>query len=116
MITAAILFAVAALGGIAMAAMRLSGRELPPMGLAIVHGLFAAAGLVTLIIALVGQGFALVPTIALVGFVIAAFGGFYLFSIHLKRQALPVPSVVGHGITAVVSFVVLLAAIFYFAR
>jgi hypothetical protein len=116
MTTAAILFAIAALGGIVMAGMRLSGRELPPMGLAVVHGLFAASGLVALIVALVGRGFALAPTIALVGFVAAALGGFYLFSIHLKRQALPVSAVVGHGITAVVSFVVLLAAIFYFAR
>ncbi|HEY3423728.1 MAG TPA: hypothetical protein VGL27_02945 [Negativicutes bacterium] len=31
-----------------MAAMRLSGKELPPMALAVAHGLAAAAGLVTL--------------------------------------------------------------------
>ncbi|MFL6228451.1 MAG: hypothetical protein ACJ741_06695 [Pyrinomonadaceae bacterium] len=116
MTTAAILFAVAALGGLAMAAMRLSGRELPPMGLAIVHGLFAASGLVALIVALVGHGFTLVPTLALLGFLGAALGGFYLFSLHLRRQALPVSAVVGHGLFAVASFVVLLAAIFYFAR
>ncbi|HWW76081.1 MAG TPA: hypothetical protein VNZ44_11815, partial [Pyrinomonadaceae bacterium] len=85
MTTALILFAVAALGGLVMAAMRLGGRELPPMGLAIVHGLFAAAGLVTLILALVGSGFSTMATIALVGFVGAALGGFYLFSLHLKK-------------------------------
>jgi hypothetical protein len=44
MITSVLLFAIAALGGIVMAIMRLGGRELPPMGLAIVHGLFAASG------------------------------------------------------------------------
>jgi hypothetical protein len=108
MTTALILFAVAALGGLVMAAMRLGGRELPPMGLAIVHGLFAAAGLVTLILALVGSGFSTMATIALVGFVGAALGGFYLFSLHLKKQALPIPYVVVHGLFAVASFVILL--------
>jgi glucose uptake protein GlcU len=114
MTTAAILFAIAALGGAVLAAMRLGGRELPPMGLAIVHGLFAAAGLVTLIVAVVGAGFSTATAVALVGFVIAAIGGFVLFSYHLRRQALPVTYVFGHGAVAVVSFVILLLAIFYF--
>ena len=42
--TAAILFAIAALGGITMAMIRFTGRDYPPMWLAIIHGLFAAAG------------------------------------------------------------------------
>lgn len=112
MTTALILFAVAALGGLVMAAMRMGGRELPPMGLAIVHGLFAAAGLVTLILALVGSGFSTAATIALVGFIGAALGGFYLFSMHLKKQALPVPYVLVHGLFAVASFVVLLVGVY----
>ena len=110
MTTALILFGVAALGGLVMAAMRMGGRELPPMGLAIVHGLFAAAGLVTLILALVGSGFSTFATIALVGFIGAALGGFYLFSLHLKKQALPIPYVLVHGLFAVASFVILLLA------
>jgi hypothetical protein len=112
--TAAILFAIAALGGAVLAAMRFGGRELPPMALAIVHGLFAAAGLVTLIVAVVGAGLSAATGAALVGFVIAAVGGFVLFSYHLRRQALPVSYVVGHGTVAVVSFVILLLAIFFF--
>lgn len=114
MTIAAILFAIAALGGAVLAAMRFGGRELPPMALAIVHGLFAAAGLVTLIVAVVGAGFSTVTAIALVGFLIAALGGFVLFSYHLRRQALPIGYVVGHGTVAVLSFVILLLAIFYF--
>jgi len=51
-------------------------------------------------------------TIALIGFVIAALGGFYLFSFHLRRQALPIPVVIIHGLVAVISFVVLLVGIF----
>jgi len=112
MTTALILFAVAALGGLVMAVMRFGGRELPPLGLAIVHGLFAAAGLVALIVTLVGQGFSTVATIALIGFVGAALGGFYLFSLHLKRQALPVPYVLVHGLFAVASFVILLVGVY----
>lgn len=112
MTTALILFAVAALGGLVMAVMRFGGRELPPLGLAIVHGLFAAAGLVALILALVGQGFSVAATIALVGFVGAALGGFYLFSLHMKRQALPIPYVLVHGLFAVASFVILLLGVY----
>ena len=111
---AAILFAVAALGGVVLALMRFGGREIPPMALALVHGLFAAAGLVTLIVAVVGAGFTTWTAAAVVGFVIAAIGGFVLFSYHLRRQALPKSYVVGHGAVAVVSFVILLLAIFVF--
>lgn len=112
MTVAAILFAVAAVGGAIMAAMRFGGRELPPMGLAIVHGLFAAAGLVTLIAAVVGSNASWAAIVSVIGFVAAALGGFMLFSYHLRRQALPVNYVVIHGAGAVISFVILLAAIF----
>ncbi len=112
MTVAAILFAIAAVGGVIMAAMRFGGRELPPMALAIVHGLFAAAGLVTLIAAVVGSDSSLLAKVAAAGFVIAALGGFMLFSYHLRRQALPVNYVVIHGAGAVISFAILLAGIF----
>lgn len=112
MTTAIVLFAIAALGGIVMAMMRLGGRELPPMGLAIVHGLFAAAGLVTLIITLIGHGYTIATIIALIGFVGAALGGFYLFSLHLKKQALPIPSMIVHGGFAVISFIILLVGVY----
>ncbi len=112
MIIAAVLFAIAALGGIVLAVMRLSGRELPPMALAIIHGLFAAAGLVALIVAVVGANVSSIATYALVGFVVAALGGFLLFSYHLRRKALPIGVVLIHGIAAVISFVILLAAIY----
>lgn len=112
MTTAIVLFAIAALGGIVMALMRFGGRELPPLGLALIHGLFAAAGLVTLIITLIRQGYTIATVIALIGFVGAALGGFYLFSLHMKKQALPIPSVVVHGGFAVISFVILLVGVY----
>jgi hypothetical protein len=112
MTVAAVLFAIAALGGVVMAAMRFGGRELPPMALALIHGLFAASGLVALILFVINST---APTLALVSlgvFVIAALGGFMLFSYHLKGKALPVNYVVVHGVGAVVAFLILLAAIF----
>ncbi len=114
MVLAAILLAIAALGGVLMAIMRLTGRELPPMGLAIVHGLFAASGLVALLVAVIGVNAPMQANIAAGGFVLAALGGFFLFSYHLRRQALPVPVVLVHGVVAVISFVLLLLGIFAF--
>ncbi|MFL6215400.1 MAG: hypothetical protein ACJ74J_16070 [Blastocatellia bacterium] len=111
MTLAAILFGVAALGGVAMAIIRFSGKELPPMGLAILHGVAAAAGLIALIVAVMG-GASSKATIALVLFLGAAIGGFVMFSHHLRRKALPIPYVVIHGLVAVVAFVVLLLAVF----
>lgn len=112
MVLAAVLLAIAALGGVVMAIMRLTGRELPPMGLAIVHGLFAASGLVALLMAVIGINAPTQANIAAGGFVLAALGGFFLFSYHLRRQALPVPVVLVHGVVAVISFVLLLLGIF----
>ena len=108
---AAILFGIAALGGIIMAMIRLSGRDYPPAFLAVVHGLFAAAGLVALLMAVFAPGVAASFKIALVLFVVAALGGFWLVSYHLKRQALPIGLMVIHALVAVVAFVILLVGI-----
>ena len=111
MTSALVLFAIAAVGGLILAVVRFRGKPYPPLGLAVVHGLFAAAGLVALI-AGVAQGHA--PsraTIALVLFVIAALGGFVLFFTHLRKSALPVPLVVIHALVAVIAFVILLVSV-----
>jgi hypothetical protein len=105
-----VLFAIAALGGLILAVIRFRGKPYPPFGLAVVHGLFAAAGLVALIVA-VAQGHA--PsraTTALILFVIAALGGFVLFFTHLRKSALPIWLMVVHALVAVAGFVVLLIA------
>jgi hypothetical protein len=111
MTLATTLFAVAALGGITMAIMRFSGRSLPPMSLALVHGLVAAAGLISLILAVIGTVMSGYATVALGGFVLAALGGFALFSFHLRKEALPLPLIAVHALVAVISFALLLAAI-----
>jgi hypothetical protein len=81
------------------------------MALAVTHGLLAATGLVVLIVAVVGgsTGNLLLASLAL--FVIAALGGFALFSFHLRRQPLRTPLVFIHGLIAVVAFVLLLVRI-----
>lgn len=109
----AILFALAALGGLTLAVMhfRSQGRERPPTPLAIGHGVVAAAALVLLILGVFGApaGTSALPAIALAIFVLAALGGAYLFlGKHLRGQALPSTVVVVHGLVAVAGFLVLL--------
>ncbi len=106
-----ILFAIAALGGLTLAAMRLANRPLP-LGLALVHGAFAATALVLLIIAMIiaGKSTALLNA-ALILFIIAAIGGFILFSFHLRSKSLPIPLMLLHGLVAVVAFILLLVQV-----
>jgi hypothetical protein len=107
---AAILFGVGALGGVALLGLRLRGGN-PPIALALVHGLVAASGLVTLILAVAGgaRGPALT---ALILFGVAALGGFLLFSMHLRQKLLPVGLILVHALVAVSGYVVLLTAVF----
>jgi hypothetical protein len=107
---AVVIFAIAALVGATLADMRIVKKDVS-MPLAVVHGIFAATGLVLLILGFIrmdGSGI----TAALVIFLIAALGGFVLFSFHLRSRPLPVPLVLIHGSAAVVAFVVLLVSVF----
>lgn len=108
MTIALVLFALAAVGGLIMAVMRFSGRPLPPFGLAIAHGLAAASGLAVLIFVIAGGGMPAAGTVGLVLLLAAALGGFVLFSNHLRKQPLPIPLLVIHGLVAVAGFLTLL--------
>jgi len=107
MVVALILFGISALGGVVLAAIRLRGTDIPPTGLALGHGAVAAAGLVALAMAVMNATVPPQARTALIGFVIAALGGFTLFSFHLRRKALPIPLVLIHGLVAVISFIIL---------
>jgi hypothetical protein len=107
---AAVLFALAALGGIALATLHLRHKGLPTP-LALGHGLFAAAGLVVLIVAVVGGSTGSMVKVSLALFVIAALGGFALFSFHLRRQPLLTPVVFIHGLVAIIGFLLLIVTI-----
>lgn len=103
---AVVLFALAALGGLTLALMHRQGRDVP-VPLALVHGVLAAAGLVVLAWAWLSQGLGGLATLALVLFVVAALGGFYLFAQHLQGRTLRLPIILIHGAVAVVAFVLL---------
>ena len=105
---ALIAFAVAALGGLVLAAHVLRGK-LAPWALSLLHALLGATGLVLLIVLLL-QGLAARPV--LIGFgllVLAALGGFFLASFHLRKKLPPKPVVLIHAGVAVVGFLLLLA-------
>jgi hypothetical protein len=105
------LFAVAALGGVTLAVLHFTKKNLP-IGLALVHGLLGASGLVVLLLAVMQGGTPAKAAYALILFVGAALGGFYLFSFHLRKKALPSPVVIIHALVAVIAFGLLLVATF----
>lgn len=110
--TAAVLFALAAVGGLAMALIRFRGADRPPSWLAMAHGLLAAAGLTLLIYAAAAAGVPGVAVAALVILVIVAIVGVTLnLSYHVKQMPLPKQTIVIHGIVAVIGFVLLLLAL-----
>lgn len=110
---AAILFVLAALGGLTMAGIRLSGQPRPPTWLALGHGAIAAAGLISLIYAAATESIPTLAQIALGVFVLAALGGAAIFTLfHLREKPLPIPLVLGHGAIALTGIVLLLIAMF----
>jgi predicted membrane channel-forming protein YqfA (hemolysin III family) len=96
-----------------MLAIRLGGAPRPPTWMALGHGLIAASGLVTLIVAYSRETLPWQATWAIGVFVLAALGGIGIFTLfHLRERAIPVWIILGHGAVAVTGFLLLLAAIF----
>lgn len=113
MALAAILFALTALGGAVMAAIRLAGKPQPPLIIAGGHGLLAAMSLAVLGYAVFAQGAPFLAQVAFGMFVATAGGGLVLLlGFHLRSRPLPIPFVLGHGALALASLGVLLVAIF----
>jgi len=112
LIVAAVLFALAAVGGLAMAFIHFKRDRNPPGALAAVHGVAAATALVILLWAVVQTGAGGAVAWALGLFVAAALGGFFLVSFHVRKQRLPSPVVVIHALVAVAAFLLLLGGIF----
>ena len=110
---AAGLFTLAALGGLAMAAIRFGGKHNPPAWLAMAHGLLAAAGITLLAYAAL---MADVPALALIAallFLLAAGGGAVLsLAYKWKQRLLPAWLVLVHALLAVVGYVLLLLVVF----
>jgi hypothetical protein len=104
-----LVFAVAAVIGLTMALAAFKG-QFPPVPSAVFHAIFAATGLVLLLIAVVAHGAGGLARWALGFFLVAALGGFTLaFGYHARRRNLPGNFVVGHAALAVIGFLLLLA-------
>lgn len=107
---AMIVFAIAAVGGLLLAASVLRGK-LAPWALSIVHALLGATGLIMLVM-VVMKGASGRVSAALGLLVIAALGGFYLASMHYRGTIAPKAVVGIHAGVAVIGFLTLLAAAF----
>src|SRR5690242_7360309 len=109
LIYALIVFAIGALGGLVLASHALRGKY-GPWPLSLLHAALGAIGLLILIYAAVTTGLAGAALAALVILVIAALGGFYLASLHLREELQPKGVVVIHAGVAVIGFLTLLGA------
>ncbi len=107
-----LLIAVAALFGLYMAVQHFKGRTPPKAGIAILHGLLAVSGVIVLLLGVWEIGFGTAHTWALVLFGVAALGGLYLVSHHMRQRPLPNGVILIHGLVAVIAFLVLLTAVF----
>ena len=99
---------VAALGGLVLAGIRLSGTPRPPTWMALGHGAIAATGVGLLVYAALSGELPGMAQVALGLFVLAAAGGATLFvGFHLRERPLPIPLVIAHGLIAITGVVLL---------
>jgi uncharacterized membrane protein len=111
LISALIIFAIGALGGLYLASHVLR-EKLAPWPVSLMHALLGAIGLLILIYAAVTAGISHTALAALIILIIAALGGFYLASIHLRSAIAPKTVVFIHAGVAVIGFLTLLGAVF----
>jgi len=98
---AAVLFCLAALGGLTMLVLRIRGRLIPPTALALAHGLVAVCGFGLLVNEWATVGLPVYARAATVIFGLGALGGASLFlGFHVRGKALPLGLIVVHGLLA----------------
>ena len=107
---ALLIFAIAAVGGLVLASSVLRGK-LAPWVLSIGHAALGATGLVLLVLVVLQGAPPARVTAALGLLVVAALGGFYLASIHLRGVVAPRTIVYLHAGLAVVGFLTLVSAV-----
>lgn len=98
-------FAIAAILGGYLLSRVLTDRP-TPKGIAIVHGLLAATGLVLLVV--YNLTYTPAPVVATLVFGGAALGGFVVFGRDITKKTIPKWLAVGHGLVAVTGFAMLL--------
>ena len=114
LLNALIVFAIAALGGLTLAGVYVLQGKLAPWALSLLHAALGAIGLLLLIYAALTAGIPGAALAALVILVIAALGGFYLASIHLRGKVAERSAVFVHAGVAVIGFLTLLGAVVHF--
>jgi len=110
---AVLIFAFGAVGGLILASSVLRGR-LAPWALSLLHAALGATGLIlTGIVVLNGaqEGQGIVPY-ALLILVVAALGGFFLASYHVRKTSPAKPVVLAHAGAAVIGFLLLCGGVF----
>lgn len=105
------LFLVAAVGGLVMATQIFKGRT-PTVAIALLHGPLAATGLFLVFWLWIQSQASTLLGIALGVLVLAALGGFFLVSFHLRGKPHPKAVVVIHALAAVIGVGTLLVAAF----
>jgi hypothetical protein len=108
---ALIVFAIGALGGLMLATYVLRER-LAPWPLSLLHAGLGAIGLLLVIYAALTTGISHAALAALVILAVAALGGFYLASIHLRGKIAQQPIVFIHAGVAVIGFLTLIGVVF----
>ncbi len=109
LLTALILFGLAALGGTALLWMHLQNDD-APLGIAALHGLLGAAGLVVLLWTVLQRRAGSLLWASVLLFALAAVGGLVLITNHLRGNSLSPGLMYGHGGAAVVAFVLLIVS------
>jgi hypothetical protein len=100
LIAAIVLFLVAAVGGLVMAVGIFKGKT-PWLPLALGHGGLAATALVLAILAAIAPGGGPILKYGVAVLILAALGGFFLFSFQLRGKPHPKAVVVLHALLAV---------------
>ncbi len=113
MLLALVVFVIAALGGLVMALRVLNGH-LAPWALSLLHAGLGAAGLGLLLLATMAGAGGFLGLVTLGILLVAALGGFFLASIHLRNNVAPAGIVILHATLAVVGVVMLVAVVFLF--
>jgi hypothetical protein len=108
---AVIVFAIGALGGLLLASYVLRG-QLAPWAVSLLHAGLGAIGLLLVIYTALTTGISHAALTALIILAVAALGGFYLASIHLRGQVAPKPVVFIHAGAAVIGFLTLVGVVY----
>ena len=107
---AVIILAITAVGGVLLAAKLLTGK-LASWPLSIAHAVLGATGLIMLVLTVLGGSAAGRITAALALLVVAALGGFFLASFHVRGLVGPKSVVIIHAGVAVAGFLTLLSVL-----